>query len=99
MHVSGSADGFSVGKGVFRRCVLEMRFTKSREFKHEEIPMNINLAMIEPTDDGVLEDLAKKRVHHGEEALMLAVLKNVRRVDELTVITPEVLHNFELAQR
>ena len=38
--------------------------------------MNIKLAMIEPTDDGVLEDLAKKRVHRGEEALMLAVLKS-----------------------
>jgi hypothetical protein len=38
--------------------------------------MNINLAMIEPTDDGVLEDLDKKRVHRGEEALMFAVLKS-----------------------
>ena len=69
---SGSADSF----GVFRRCVLEMKFTKSREFKHEEIPMNINLAIIEPTDDEVLEDLAKKTIHHGEEALMFAVLKS-----------------------
>jgi hypothetical protein len=37
--------------------------------------MNINLAMIEPTDDEVMEDLANKKFHHGEEALMLAVLK------------------------
>jgi hypothetical protein len=38
--------------------------------------MNIKLAMIEPTDDEVLEHLAKKTIHHGEEALMLAVLKS-----------------------
>jgi hypothetical protein len=38
--------------------------------------MNIQLAIVEPTDDEVLEDLAKKKVHHGEEALMLAVLKS-----------------------
>ena len=38
--------------------------------------MNINLAMIEPTDDEVLEYLAKKTIHHGEEALMLAMLKS-----------------------
>ena len=38
--------------------------------------MNINLAMIEPSDNEVLEYLAKKTIHHGEEALMLAVLKS-----------------------
>jgi hypothetical protein len=38
--------------------------------------MNIELAIVEPTDDGVLEDLAKKSFHHGEEALMFAVLKS-----------------------
>lgn len=38
--------------------------------------MNIELAMVEPTDDGVLENLANKRILHGEEALMLAVLKS-----------------------
>jgi hypothetical protein len=38
--------------------------------------MDINLAMVEPTDDGVLENLAKKSIRHGEEALLLAVLKS-----------------------
>lgn len=37
--------------------------------------MDINLTMVEPTDDGVLADLAKKSIRDGEEALMLAVLK------------------------
>jgi hypothetical protein len=32
--------------------------------------------MIDPTDDGVLDDLAKKSIRPGEEALMLAVLKS-----------------------
>jgi hypothetical protein len=73
---SGLVTAFSVAKSVLRGCDLGVRFTKSRELTHEEIPMNINLAMIEPTDDGVLEDLAKKRVHRGEEALMFAVLKS-----------------------
>jgi hypothetical protein len=38
--------------------------------------MDINLDMIDPTDDGVLEDLGKKSIRPGEEALMLAVLKS-----------------------
>jgi hypothetical protein len=42
---------------------------------HEDF-MNLNLVMIDPTDDGVLEDLAKKSIRPGEEALMLAVLKS-----------------------
>jgi hypothetical protein len=32
--------------------------------------------IIEPTDDGVLEDLAKKRTRDREEGLMLAVLES-----------------------
>jgi hypothetical protein len=35
--------------------------------------MDTNLVMIDPTHDGVLEDVAKKRIRPGEEALMLAV--------------------------
>ena len=31
-------------------------------------------AIVEPTDDGIIEDLNKQTVRHGEEALMLAVL-------------------------
>jgi hypothetical protein len=73
MHVSLAPLTASV---FFRCCVLVMRFTKSREFKHEEIPMNIKLAMIESTDDEGLEDLAKKTIRHGKEALMFAVLKS-----------------------
>jgi hypothetical protein len=38
--------------------------------------MDMNLDMIDPTDDGVLEDLAKKSTRPGEEALIFAVLKS-----------------------
>jgi hypothetical protein len=38
--------------------------------------MDIELGIIDPTDNGVLEDLAKKSILNGEEALMLAVLKS-----------------------
>ena len=38
--------------------------------------INRATAIVEPTDDGILEDLAKKSIRHGEEALMLAVLKS-----------------------
>jgi hypothetical protein len=38
--------------------------------------MDMNLDMIDPTDDGVLEDLAKTSIRRGEEALMLAVLNS-----------------------
>jgi hypothetical protein len=38
--------------------------------------MDMNLEMIDPTVDGVLEDLAKTSIRPGEEALMLAVLKS-----------------------
>lgn len=34
------------------------------------ILMDMNLDMIDPTDDGVLEDLSKKSIRPGEEALM-----------------------------
>ena len=40
------------------------------------ILMDMNLDMIDPTDDGVLEDLAKKSTRPGEEALIFAVLKS-----------------------
>ncbi|HVO95457.1 MAG TPA: hypothetical protein VMT22_21555 [Terriglobales bacterium] len=33
--------------------------------------------VVEPTDDGVLEDLSKKVVRDGEKRLMLAMLENV----------------------
>ena len=32
------------------------------------------IAIVEPTDDGIIEDLSEKRVRYGEEALMLAAL-------------------------
>ena len=38
--------------------------------------MDMNLDIIDPTDDGVLKDLSKKSIRPGEEALMLAVLKS-----------------------
>jgi|SRR3954470_17995983 hypothetical protein len=38
--------------------------------------INRATAIVEPTDDGILEDLAKKSVRCGEEALMFAVLKS-----------------------
>jgi hypothetical protein len=38
--------------------------------------MDINSVMIDPTDDGVREDLAKKSTRPGEEALIFAVLKS-----------------------
>ena len=36
--------------------------------------INKSNAIVEPTDDGIIEDLNKQTVRHGEEALMLAVL-------------------------
>jgi len=38
--------------------------------------MNTTLAMVEPTDSGILEDLSKKILRDGEKRLMLAVLEN-----------------------
>ena len=38
--------------------------------------INKHLATVEPTDDGILEDLAKKSIRDGEEGLMLAVLES-----------------------
>ena len=38
--------------------------------------MNTALALIEPTDGGVLENLSKKSIREGEQKLMLAVLEN-----------------------
>lgn len=38
--------------------------------------INRQLAIVEPTDDGILEDLATKSVREGEEGLMLAVLES-----------------------
>jgi hypothetical protein len=33
--------------------------------------MDMNLDMIDPTDDGVLEDLSKKSIRPGGEAIIL----------------------------
>jgi predicted DNA-binding antitoxin AbrB/MazE fold protein len=38
--------------------------------------MNANLAMIEPTDSGVIEDLSKVVIRDGEKRLMLAILES-----------------------
>lgn len=38
--------------------------------------MNTALAMVEPTNDGVLEDLSKEVIRDGEKRLMLAVLES-----------------------
>jgi hypothetical protein len=38
--------------------------------------MNTALAMVEPTNDGVLEDLSKRVIRDGEKRLMLAVLES-----------------------
>ena len=38
--------------------------------------MNTTLAMVEPTDSGILEDLSKKILRDGEKRLMLAVLQD-----------------------
>ena len=38
--------------------------------------MNSALALIEPTDTGVVESLFKRSIREGEERLMLAVLEN-----------------------
>jgi hypothetical protein len=38
--------------------------------------MNAALAMIEPTNEGVLEDLFKEVIRDGEKRLMLAVLES-----------------------
>jgi hypothetical protein len=42
----------------------------------EAIFMNTALALVEPTDSGILEDLFKKITRDGEKRLMLAVLEN-----------------------
>ena len=34
--------------------------------------INKSNAIVEPTDDGIIEDLSKKTVRYGEEALILA---------------------------
>jgi hypothetical protein len=38
--------------------------------------MNTTLSMVEPTNDGVLEDLSKEVIRDGEKRLMLAVLES-----------------------
>jgi hypothetical protein len=38
--------------------------------------MNSALALIEPTDSGVVESIFKRSIREGEEKLMLAVLEN-----------------------
>jgi len=38
--------------------------------------MNTALAIVEPTDSGILEDLSKKIIRDGEKRLMLAVLES-----------------------
>jgi hypothetical protein len=38
--------------------------------------MNTALALIEPTDSGVVDSIYKRSVREGEERLMLAVLEN-----------------------
>lgn len=39
--------------------------------------MAINWDVVEPTDDGVLDQLSKKVIRDGEKRLMLAMLENV----------------------
>lgn len=38
--------------------------------------MNSALALIEPTDSGIIDDLFKRSIRDGEQRLMLAVLEN-----------------------
>jgi hypothetical protein len=38
--------------------------------------MATNWNIIDPTNDGILEDLSKKFIRDGEKALMLAILEN-----------------------
>lgn len=38
--------------------------------------MNTALVIVEPTDDGILEDLSKRSIRDGEKRLMLAILEN-----------------------
>jgi hypothetical protein len=44
--------------------------------RQRRVLMNTALAMIEPTNDGVLEDLSKAVIRDGEKRLMLAVLES-----------------------
>lgn len=41
--------------------------------------INSQLAIVEPTDDGLLENLARKSIRDGEERLMLAVLESATK--------------------
>jgi hypothetical protein len=43
---------------------------------YRRVFMNAALAMVEPTNDGVLEDLSKAVIRDGEKRLMLAVLES-----------------------
>lgn len=38
--------------------------------------MSLAFLILEPTDDGIIEDLSKKAIRNGEERLMLAVLES-----------------------
>jgi hypothetical protein len=44
--------------------------------RQRRVLMNTALAMVEPTNDGVLEDLSKAVIRDGEKRLMLAVLES-----------------------
>ncbi len=38
--------------------------------------MSTALLLLEPTDDGIIEDLSRKAIRDGEQRLMLAMLEN-----------------------
>jgi hypothetical protein len=38
--------------------------------------MSLELLVLEPTDDGIVEDLSRKVIRDGEQRLMLAILEN-----------------------
>jgi hypothetical protein len=54
----------------------DRQITASITSTNGEFLMNRALAMVEPTNDGVLEDLFKAVVRDGEKRLMLAVLES-----------------------
>lgn len=38
--------------------------------------VSISMLLLEPTDDGIVEDLSRKAIRDGEQRLMLAMLEN-----------------------
>ena len=59
--------------------------------------MNGALALIEPTDTGVIEELSREIIRDGEKRLMLAVLENATE-DFQKYILAKDMHGKELFQ-